>query len=61
MLKLHTKVHFKKQTAYPCKIGSSGFDMKVQKIKDDPVRQISEASVVHNESLASIDHLYLVS
>lgn len=32
--------------------------MKVQKVENNSVGEVSKASIVHNESLASIDHLH---
>lgn len=39
--------------------------MEVQEIENDPIREIAEATVVHDKPLAGIDHLlvgyYLIS
>ena len=35
--------------------------MEIQKIEHYAVRKITEASIVDNQSLAGVDHLYLVS
>jgi len=45
------------RNAYPHKVGSSGFDVEVQEIENDPIREIAEAAVVHDKPLAGIDHL----
>lgn len=41
----------------PCEVRMSGFDMKIGKIEHNSVREISEATVVDDQSLASVDHL----
>jgi hypothetical protein len=45
------------RNVYPHKVGSSGFDVEVQEIENDPIREIAEAAVVHDKPLAGIDHL----
>jgi hypothetical protein len=46
---------------YPSKVSPSRFDVEIQKIKDYTVREVAKASVVNNKSLASINHLAMVS
>lgn len=45
------------EAAYSHEVGSSGLDVQIQQIEHNPVGQIAKAAVVHNESLAGIDHL----
>jgi hypothetical protein len=35
--------------------------VEVQKIEDNTVRKVTKAAVIHNQSLAGVDHLGLVS
>lgn len=46
-------------TTYACKISVSIFDVEVEEIKHNPVGQVTEAPVVHNQSLPCVDHLGL--
>lgn len=46
---------------YPGKVRASRFDVEIQKIENYTVRKVAKASIVDNQSLAGIDHLYLVS
>lgn len=48
----------KEQLAYPCKIRMSGFDVKVEKVEHNTIRQIAKATVVDNQSFSCIHHLH---
>jgi hypothetical protein len=46
---------------YPGKVCASRFDVQIQKIEDYTVRKVTKASIINNQPLASVDHLFLVS
>ena len=43
--------------AYPNKIGVPRLNVEIQEIEDDPVRKITEAAIIDNQSLPCINHL----
>lgn len=46
--------------AYPNKIGVPRLNVEIQEIEDDPVRKITEAAIIDNQSLPCINHLYVI-
>jgi hypothetical protein len=42
---------------YPNEVGPSRFNVEVQEVENDAVREIAKAAVVDDKALSSIDHL----
>lgn len=42
---------------YPRKIGMPRFDVQVEEVEDDPMRQVTKTAIIDGNSLASIIHL----
>lgn len=42
---------------HPNEVGPSRFNVEVQEVENDTVREITKAAVIDDKSLSSIDHL----
>lgn len=48
-------------STYPNEISMPGFNVEIQKVKDDAMGQIAEITIVHHQPLPGVDHLAQVS
>ena len=42
---------------YSNEIGASGFNVKIEKVEHNSMREVSKRTIVHYELFAGIDHL----